>query len=98
MKISRKKIVLYQLIEILGLVLAMVFGFLAAVVSTWWGYVLFFTFLGSSIAGNLLRDRIFRCPHCGHLLLKRQYFRPFAGEDLFEHCPGCGWRVTIEEE
>ncbi len=98
MKISLKKVVLYTVMEILGLVLAVIFGLVAAIVGTWWGYVLFFVSLGTSFAGNFLRDCLYRCPRCNHLLLKRRYFRPYASDRLYDHCPGCGWRVILEEE
>ncbi len=97
LKISWKKQLLYTVMEVIGLILELVGGF-AAVISGRIG--LFLLFVAGALlwgAGIFLDDRMYRCPHCGHYLKERNH-RGFPSNHVFEHCPGCGWLVQIEQE
>ena len=90
LKIPKKKRNLFLLIQIGGVVGMILCACLSAAAGVVFCAILW-------IAGVFLKDSLYRCPHCGHYLKERNH-RGFPSDHLFDHCPGCGWRVQIEIE
>lgn len=92
LKISWKKQLLCTVMEVLGVIGVLVGAFVFAIGKN----ILLFMAGGLLwVASVVWNDRMYRCPHCGHYLKERNH-RGFPSNHLFEHCPGCGWRVQIE--
>lgn len=94
MKISWKMKLVYTVMEVLGLMGAIVGGFIYAIGN---GFFVLLAGMLIWLGGVFLGDWLYRCPHCGHPLKSRNFgFMPT--NHLFTSCPGCGWRVNIKEE
>lgn len=94
LKISQKHRLLCTVMEVLGVIGVLVGAFMVAIDMS----VLLILAGGLLwVASVIWDDRMYRCPHCGHYLKERNH-RGIPSNRLFDHCPGCGWRVQIEIE
>ena len=100
MKLSKKKLTLYRCMEKGGLALVFLCclnAFLFQAIRGNGMYLRCTAGLLAWLAGQFLRDNLYRCPHCRTKLLPR-VGRGLPGNEPVKFCPECGWAVEITME